>query len=350
MDIKQKTKEIDIIDLARKVLSEKKTLGYFIGISAIVGIIVALNKPKVYTAEVVLAPELSSGGLGMSSSITEMASSFGIDLGTKSSMDAIYPEIYPDIFASNDFITSLFDVNVRRKENNETKTYFNHLVQDSKTPFWNYPLIWIKDLFAKKETGETGKQDIYKMSKTNYLMCEAIRGSINCLVDKKTSVITISMSDEDPLVAAIMCDTLQKRLQEYITDYRTKKARNDFNYYDKLYKDSKEQYLKAQKLYAYYSDTNNEVLLQSFKMKQEELENEMQLKYNIYTQMTAQRQNARAKIQERTPAFSVIQKATMPMRATSTPRSLIVVFFIFLGTIADALWILYIRSYIKKKK
>jgi capsule polysaccharide export protein KpsE/RkpR len=122
-------------------------------------------------------------------------------------------------------------------------------------------------------------------------------------VDKKTSVISITVTDQDPLIAALIADSAKQRLQTFITNYRTNKARNDLSYMEKLYNEAKEQYSRARQLYASYSDANQELLLESYKSKEEDLENEMQLKYNIYTQVTEQLQLAKAKVQERTPAF-----------------------------------------------
>ena len=99
-----RNKEIDIIALAEKVIKNWKQLLLCISIGAVIGVIVALNTPKTYKAEVMLAPELNSGGIGLNDNIADMASNFGIDLGSKSNMDAIYPELYPDVFASTDFV------------------------------------------------------------------------------------------------------------------------------------------------------------------------------------------------------------------------------------------------------
>lgn len=350
MEEQKKTKEIDVVAEAKKVLKEWKLLLKMIGAGAVVGVIVAVATPKEYTANVVLAPEMSSGGLGMSESLGNLASTFGIDLGSKSSADAIYPELYPEIFASTDFVLNLFNVPVRLKEDNSVKTYKEHLLKDTKTPFWQYPMMWVRNLLKEKPKAGDAKKDPFKISKEDDKLCEAIRGSISCLVDNKTSVITIGVQDQDPLVAAIMADTLQSRLQEYITNYRTKKARIDYDYYKKLYKESKAEYIKAQQLYASYSDANQEVMLQSFKAKTDNLENEMQLRYNTYNQMAAQLQVAQAKIQERTPAFTVIEKATMPYKASSMPRILIVALYIFLGCMVDSIWVCYARDLMKKKK
>lgn len=349
MDVNRQSHEIDIVGSIKKVLEEKKLLAVVLGVSAVLGVCIALSTQKSYTTSVVLAPEVSASGT-MSESLSDMASSFGIDLNTKGSMDAIYPEIYPDIFASNDFIISLFDVKVTTKEEGKTKTYYEHLKSDGKVPFWSYPGIFIRNFLKKKEAGKGGKINPFMLSEDDEGICNGVRNSIGCLVDKKTNVITISMTDMDPMVAAIMADTLQSRLQSYITEYKTKKVRNDLKYYEKLYAESKADYVKAQRLYASFSDADQDAVLQTFQSKRDELENEMQLKYNIYNGIVAKLQNAKAKVQEQTPAFTIIQRPTVPNRASSTPRSVMVIMTMIFGFIADSLWVLFIRDFVKNRK
>lgn len=352
MEEKKISHEIDVLALAGKVLKEWRQLLKFVGVATIIGVIVALSTPKRYKAEVMLAPELTSGGLGLTDNLADMASNFGIDIGKKSSMDAIYPELYPDIFASTDFIIKLFDIPVRLKDDNNTRTYLTHITQEQNMPFWEYPKVWVINMLTKKEptNGAKGKSDRFRISKQDDETCGAIRDAILCTIDKKTSVITITVTDQDPLVAAIVADTLQSRLQTYITNYRTKKARNDYQYYHRMTKEAKAQYQKAQQLYASYSDANMDVQLETFKSKTDQLENEMQLKYNMYTHMAAQLQQAQARVQERTPAFTIIQKPIMPYKASSTPRSMIVLMFMILGVILDAIWILYGKDMFGKSR
>ena len=350
MEEKKVPHEIDILALVGRVLKEWKLLLKFVSVAAILGIIIAVNTPKTFKAEVMLAPELASGGLGLNNNLADMASNFGIDIGKKSSMDAIYPELYPNIFSSTDFILKLFDVPVRLKNDNKPRTYLTHITQEQKIPFWNYPKVWIANILTSKASTNNGekKHDEFKISKKDDEICHAIRDAILCTIDKKTSVITITVTDQDPLVAAILADTLQSRLQAYITNYQTKKARDDYNYYRKMTMEAKAQYQKAQQLYAAYHDANMDVQLETFKAKTDQLENEMQLKYNMYTHMAAQLEQAQAKVQARTPAFTIIQKPIMPYKASSTPRSGIVIMFAFLGAVMDALWILYGRDFLGK--
>ncbi len=352
MEEKKTIKEIDVIALVKKVLKEWRLLAKFVGVSIVLGVIVALCTPREYTVETVLAPELSSGGLGLTSNLADMASNFGIDLDKKSSADAIYPELYPDILASNDFLLQLFDIKVRKKTDNTELTLYQHLTQDTKTPFWELPRAWLYELLKPKDTITNGKggKDPYITSRRYLEICEGLAKSILCLVDKKTSEISISYTDQDPLVASIVVDTLQKRLQKYITEYRTKKARVDYDYYKNLSTQAKKDYERARDKYVNYADATLNANLQSYVQKNSELENDMQLKYDSYKTMSSQMRQAEAKIQENTPAFTIIQSSMMPYKPSSRPRSVTVLLFIFLGVISDAAWVLFIRPTLSKVK
>ncbi len=343
-------KEFDVIALLGRVLKEKKLLTGFIGVFMIMGIIYALNKQKSYTATVILAPEATS--MGMSQSLSDIAGMVGLDIGGGGkSVDAIYPEIYPEVFASSDFITKLFDIQVKPTDSLRTKTYYQHLKTDVKVPFWDKPKYWLIALLAKKEdkTGHSGKElDPQHLTKEQDAICNVIRKSIGCQLNKGTSLITITVTDVDPHVSAAIADTLQNRLQAYITLYRTQKARNDLAYAKKLNTEARGAYVKARQIYGAYADANTDLLLESYKAKLEDLENEMQLKYNNYQQTALQVQQAQAKVQENTPAFTVIQQAVVPIQASSTPRSMMVLGFMVLGILCDAAWVLFVRDWAHK--
>jgi uncharacterized protein involved in exopolysaccharide biosynthesis len=346
--VNKKSNEIDIVGIIKKVTAERKLLVCFVSAFAVLGVIVALNTPKSYTSTVILAPEISGAG-GLADNISDFASMVGVNINTSgSSVDAIYPEIYPDVVSSSDFIVKLFDVKVKQLKDPTEKTYYQHLKTDNKVPFWYYPQIWVSKLFTKNVAQKPKALDPFMLTKEQYAICSIVRANISCVVDKKTSVITISVKDIDPMVSALIADTLQQRLQQYISVYRTKKARNDLEYSKKIFSEAKVQYLKAQQDYGSYADANEELTLESFKAKRDELENEMQLRYNIYNQSAQQLQLAKSKVQERTPAFSIVQGASVPLRATSTPRSMIVLLYMVLGAILDGIWVLVLRDFVKK--
>ena len=302
--------------------------------AAILGVIIAFSTPKIYKSNVMLAPE-SSSSTNLASGISSLASMVGMDISSGNNGDAIYPEVYPDLIKSTDFLVSMFPVKIVSKDQKIKTTYYDYLKRYQKSPWWNYPIMFISkelsNLKSNNASVNNKKVNPFWLTKEQSDIAKAINGNIDCLVDKKTSVISITVTDQDPLIAALIADSAKQRLQTFITNYRTNKARNDLSYMEKLYNEAKEQYSRARQLYASYSDANQELLLESYKSKEEDLENEMQLKYNIYTQVTEQLQLAKAKVQERTPAFTVVQSATVPVKHSNKPKIIVLLQSVLLG-------------------
>jgi uncharacterized protein involved in exopolysaccharide biosynthesis len=280
-----------------------------------------------------LAPEESGGGF--SGSISSLAAMVGMNMKIGQTGDALYPEIYPDLMGSTRFIVGLFPVTVTTKETRETFTYRDYIDKHQKLAVHEYPMAWIADMINKlkkdDEPGAGHKTDPFCLTKKEDDVAKSIKSKIDCSVDKKTNVITIVVEDQDPLIAATMADSVQQHLQLAITDYRTKKARVDLEYMNQLFDEASQQYRKARQKYASFGDANSKVVLQSVQSQLDDLENEMQLKYNIYTQVVEQLQLAKAKVQERTPAFTIVQNATVPIKHSSRSKAATLILWMMLG-------------------
>ena len=154
-------------------------------------------------------------------------------------------------------------------------------------------------------------------------------------------VITINVTDQDPLIAATMADSVQERLQDFITDYRTRKARVDLAYSQKLYKEAEERYEKARRSSAASNDANRRVFLDRVRSEQVKLNNEMNLKYQAYSLVAEQLRLAEAKVQEETPAFTLLQPATVPVRKAGPARARTCLIFLFLAFLATTAWVFH---------
>lgn len=334
---KKKIININVLNVLNLLKRDKRTICIYVGFAAVLGLIVAFTTPKIYKSTVILAPEES--GAGFSGSISSLASMVGMNMRIGQTGDAIYPEIYPDLVSSTDFLIGLFPVMVTTEKQDVKCDYYTYLLKHTKAALTDYPFIGLRELL-KLLTSKDKQDERIRMkgvvtplwlTKEEDGVAKMISDNINCSVDKKTNVITITVTDQDPLVAALMADSVKSHLQVAITDYRTKKARVDLDYMQKLFDEIRRQYDKARQVYASYADANQDVLLQSYKMKEEDLENDMQLKYNIYQQVVEQLQLANAKVQERTPAFTVIQSATVPLKHSSRSKLATLIIWMFLG-------------------
>ena len=137
-----------------------------------------------------------------------------------------------------------------------------------------------------------------------------------------------------------MADSVQLHLQEFITDYRTRKARVDLEYNKKLFAEAKTRYEKARRAYASYADANRNILFESVKSERTKLENEMQLQYQSYSRIAAQLQLSEAKVQEETPAFTTLQPASVPVKKAGPKRTVMVLALLFLAIIITTFYIL----------
>lgn len=339
MDTTNKVKQIDFIKIAKLLWRNKKLYLYTIPVALIIGCIYIFSLPRFYQCEVSLAPELSNSS-SLNGSLGSIASSLGMgSLASKGlSSDAISPELYPDLMKSINFRVSMFPIQIKTNDGKIKTNYYDYLHSKQKSTWWNRIFDSIINLFKKNKISSftgTEKVNPFRLTKDQYNIADAIGGKVKCNVDKKTDVISIIVEDQDPLVAATLADSAQARLQRFITDYRTKKARNDLEYTQKLFYSTKKQYELSRQRYAAYGDANIDVVLPSYRLKQEDLENEMQLRYNVYTTVTAQLQAAQAKVLERTPAFTTLESATVPFKPAGPKRMIFIAavfLFSFVGT------------------
>lgn len=335
-------KQIDFVKIAKTIRKHLKTYAISLPTAFILSCLLIICVPRYYRCTVTLAPEMSNLS---SSSLSQVASSFGFDISSASGVsgDAILPELYPDLVNSVNFRTSLFHIMVKTDDGCLKTTYYDYLLNHQKTPWWTTVINWCKNLFSKKEEEKqsNNKIDPFRLTKQQNSILMTLENKITCSVDKKNNVIAIIIKDQDPLICATMADSVKNKLQYFITDYRTSKARNDLAYTEKLYNDAKSRYVKSRQTYASFADANEGLILESYKSKLEDLENEMQLNFNTYTMMSNQLQAARAKVQERTPAFTTLQSASVPLKPAGPKRMIFVAVITLLTFIGTTIKILY---------
>lgn len=327
-------KQIDVVAIAKEMKKHKKQYLIALPVTFVLSCLLILCVPRYYTSTAKLAPEISSFS---SSSLGDIASSFGFDIGGNSANgDAIFPELYPELIESNDFMVGMFDVKVKSKDGSINTTYYDYLATKRQTPWWTKAYNSVKQLFDTPDStpvSKNGKVNPFQLTRRQDQIARLMSKNIKCDIDKKNYVISITVEDQDPLICATLADTVQTKLQDFITAYRTKKAKKDLEYYKKLSSDAKSKYERIRQQYGSYSDANQDVVLESYRLKANDMENEMQLLYNTYTSLQAQVQQAQAKLLMQTPAFTTLQSASVPLKPAGPKRMLFVLGMTFLAFI-----------------
>ena len=349
--------EIDLMDLLRKVIGIRKKIYKAAGIGLVIGVIVAISIPKQYTVEVALSPEMGNNkGAGLSG----LAASFlgsGVTMGDGT--DALNASLSADIVSSTPFLLELSNmkVPVSGSEEISLSSYLN----EESSPWWGYVIGFpgmviggVKSLFTANEdesiSPDKASLGTIELSKKESQKIESLKRKITASVDKKTSMTTVSVTLQSPKVAAVVADSVVKKLQEYIIDYRTSKSKEDCLYLEKLFKERQQEYYEVQRKYADYMDSHDNIILQSVRTEQERLQNDMSLAYQVYSQVAGQLQVARAKVQEEKPVFAVVEPAVVPLEPSGTSRKVYVLAFIFLSVCIVIFWNLFGKDFLNKFK
>ena len=349
---------VDFVKMYKDLLKHRKLYYKVLPIAFVLAAVYALAIPNFYKCTVKLSPEMSSSRTN--SSLLSLASNFGFNMGKGTGgmgTEALFPTLYPDLVNSTDFKVSLFPVPVTIEGNKKkgiqdrTMSYYEYLENEQKSPWFSAILAapgklvgWFISLFRQKPSDLEDQEktvDPFRLTKKQAMIIKAISKRVFCDVDKKTMVITIQVTDQNPVIAATMADTVKTRLQKFITDYRTSKVRVDLEHYKKICEETKARYEVARQKYSEFVDANQYIILQTVRQEQVDLENEMQLQYNAYMQAAQQLVTAEAKVQEETPAFTTLQSATVPVRKAGPSRAKMCLMFVFLMFVCTSGWILY---------
>lgn len=349
-------REIDLREIARKIWAARGLILKTCIIAVAIGLVIGFSIPKEYTSHASLAPEFSSRS--SLSNLSSYASMMGINLSSSTATrDAVYPDLYPDIIYSTPFITGLFNLPVtftHKDEPVETSLY-DYLLNYSRYPWWSAVISapfrlagWAAGLFKDKQDGEDREEDMsniivdeFKLTKAQERVYKKLASRIAVKVDKKTYVVSIAATMQDPEISALVAEASVGNLQEYITNYRTEKARNDLEYSIRLFEDAKADYEKARNIYARYADSHQGIVSMSARIEQEKLQNEANLAYQLYNQTAQKLQLAQAKVQEETPVFKILQPPTVPLHKSKPSKMKILFVMVVLALCGASAWALW---------
>ncbi len=347
MNTEGKTNHSDeIIDLRvqfAKLWKRKKLFMKVWAVTFVLACIYILPQPRTYDVDLALAPEM--GGASATGTLSSIASSFGFNIGDAENSDAFYPELYPELLSTNEFLVDLLYTRVQTADGAVDTTYLKYILRHHRKNPYTRPFNWcrvkIKNLFEDdlRPISQDRRMNPRRLSRLEDAVVNKVRKSITCDVDIKTNVITIGVKEQDPLVCAQLADTVRMKLQRFITDYRTNKARIDEQYYKHLADSARIDYEERSRIYSKYCDAHKNTVLQSYLSERDRLENELQTSMSTYNAMQAQYLAAKAKVQEQTPAFTVLRAPSVPVKPTGPKRMIFVAAMLFLATIGTSLYI-----------
>lgn len=335
---------IDIKQFLNALLAYKWKIAIISIVFGIIGAVVSLTMVNEYTATVKMLPEIDAKQGGGLSGLKSLAGLAGVDLGANSSTEAIRPDLYPNIVQSTPFLLSTLDKKVYVAKKNK----------------W----ITVKDLFGKEAIKPTlslgsDSNDEEKKDKDNEINLKnipkqalgndvvnidkeinnkilAIKERISAEIDKKSGIITITVKMPDPVAAAALATHAQNYLTEYVTKYRTQKAKFDLNFLAKRKSEAKDQYDKALFNLSSYRDQNRNLFLNVARDQEKKLQYEVDIAFNLYSNLSTQLEDAKIKVQKEMPVIKILEPAQVPVNKSEPKRSIITLGSLLFGLIISA--------------
>lgn len=338
-DADNNEQEIDLLELGRKLWSKRRFIIKYTVCGFVAGVIISLSIPKEYVTSILMTPETSDSKNNMGG-MAGLASLAGINIGGTSDM-GITDDIYPQIIESTPFLMEFYDMPVTTSgKRPQTYMLSEYLGEEQKTAWWNHilglPGKIMKLVKGAPEVSDKDTVDLFNITAEQMAFVSSLGKRLSATKDKTSGLYTLTAEMQDPLVSAVVADSLMVKLQRYMTEYKTGKVKQDLDYNIKLYEDARLDYEKAENELSVAVDRNRNILSEGLKSKIERLRNERDLKYDIYKQTAQQVSLLRFKLQENTPIATIIEPARVPLLAASPRKMLITVAMAFLGFVVSA--------------
>lgn len=347
--------EIDIMELLAKLWKNRRLIIRWCLIGAVIGLVAGFSIPKTYRVSATLAPEMQQR---VGSGVSSIASMMGVSLDN--SMDAIDYEMYPDVIASTPFLFELLDLEVKTKDGQIDTTLQNYILKHQKKAWWSHvigapfkALSWAVSLVKSEDESEADADavlDVSNLPKEERLAIKYLAEKVIVSVDKKTGKTQLNLEMQDPLVAYTVLTAVMDNLKEYMSEYRTSKSRQDVENLSKICEERKQEYYAAQKAYAQYTDANKNIVQNSSKAEGQRLQQEMNLAYQVYSQVATQLEGARIKVQQDKPVFAVLKPAAVPLKKAGPSKVKFLIGFAFFAGCCAAAWILFGKDFWKQFK
>lgn len=303
---------INMYSLLNYLRKGKLLLCICILLSAAGGLALSFTIEKEYTATIKIIDNESSENSGVES----VAGLVGFTGTFITKDDAIVPQLFPDYLSSSSFIMDLCNMPITTKDG-ESMTYKAHLITH----------------YMPEEEVEDSL----------YSALMIAMGKITCSLDQQTQLTTIEITDRDAFVAACVADSVFQRLQRNLVEYRMNKSEADLRFLNKIIVKARKDYEEAFTQYTKVKDENMDAEMQSVIAKIDALENDMNIKYDIYSQIYDQIRLLKVEMGKDKTSLTLVANSTVPMKPITKSKTFFVAVFAFIGIILWALIIILWR-------
>lgn len=354
--------DISLNDLLEFLWRGKKQILIFVALFFLIGSFHYIASPIEYSSKARLLQETEQSSVA--DGIRLLGQLGGVNFGgTRAQRYGIPPDIYPEIIESVDFQYDLLFTPVTFSTLNERITLYDYFNNHYEIPlrtrvyrrFIDYTLRLPVTLYRFVRSSFSATTESHELAPKDFLEGDVLSLSPEFAFAMNQLVSRINLNDDnlileveirlpDPLAASQLNLIITERIREYVTQYRSEKARQNLLLVERLHEESRERYENAQKSLASFTDRNQGNLTATATIERDRLQDDRNLTFNLYSSISQRLEEAKIRLQEDTPIFTILQLPILP-NAPQRTSLLVIPAFIIIGIIAGIGWIVMIRFY-----
>lgn len=337
--------EIDLVEIVQKLWRNRKFIIKVTVVFAVLGFIVAISTPNVYTASCTMVPQTGQKSTG--GSLGGLAAMAGINLGSLSSGEVLSPTVYPKIMTNINFQKELIYSKFHFKGVTEPITLYDYYTDKKYQKFSiigtlkkytiGLPGVIIGAIKGKPaEVVQSDNSSIQSLSSKEKGVVTTVNANLSLSVNNKDGYVSITANMPEPLLAAELTQRGQELLQKYITEFKIEKVASNLQFVERSYDESKRNFESKQADLAKYRDANKSFASAVAKTQEEKLTAEYTLLLGIYTELAKQKEQAKISVTETTPILTVVEPVFVPIEKSKPNRVIMLFVYTFLGLIIGA--------------
>jgi len=309
----------------------RKLMGRLAALGVFVGLIVWLSIPNEYQTDIFTVAEPRVVYVDQYGAVTTNSAS------ADRIRDAILPSNYYKFMASPTFLLPLTHIPVTLDDDEHTSmTLYDYMAEHQRYPWWQYVISGVfsiprlmlapfrggdeDTLSARQSLRETLPMDnegVVWLSRKDARVVKALKRRFDVSVDVDKQSVTLMVRMQDPLVSATVADSLLAHVQRYMTRYRREKEQKLLTENERLLRQAREDYYRAQDEYAHYADSHQDLATATARAERAKLSVRMQLAEREYRRADRLVQASRRRVAMERPVLTVIEGARVPRHPVS---------------------------------
>ncbi|MGA9407998.1 MAG: Wzz/FepE/Etk N-terminal domain-containing protein [Bacteroidota bacterium] len=285
----------------------RKLIGIITISVTVAAIIISLFLPKYYRSTVVILPETNPSKLA---GLSNLASLAGVNVGGEVSLSRLYPTI----------VTS-------------EAVLKNVIYQKYRTASFSDSV----DLLKIWDLDDKDPQLAYE------LMLKSLRNELEVSLDSKTTVLTISLSTQDPQLSADIVNAIASELDLFVRTKRTTNATEERKWIEGRLIELKGDLEKSENALKDFRENNRRVAdSPQLLLEQERFIREVQINSTLYEELKKQYELAKIEEIKNIPIVNIMD-AGRPAAKKEKPRRSIIVFASFFLSFFGGMGFVYLK-------